>query len=85
MHGWHQVAQKFKTTTSPSKELFVTVVPSSDLSEKLGAWPPTLSSSELLLESLQLDRINADRQKSTFTDHDFIRLLLEFCIQSSTP
>jgi len=72
MHGWHQVAQKFKTTTLPANEPFVTVVPSSDLSEKLGARPPTLSSSERLLESLQLDRINADRQTSTLTNHDFM-------------
>jgi hypothetical protein len=37
MHGWHQVAQKFKITTLPLRVLLLTVVPSSDVSEKLGA------------------------------------------------
>src|SRR6266849_8641515 len=41
MHGWHHVAQKFKTTTLPLRALLLTVVPSSDVSEKLGAWLPT--------------------------------------------
>src|SRR5436305_919847 len=44
-HGAHHVAQKFRITTLPLSEPLLTVVPSTDLSEKAGAWLPTLTSS----------------------------------------
>ncbi len=43
MQGAHQVAQKFRTSTLPPKEVGLTRLPSSVVMEKSGAWPPSLA------------------------------------------
>src|SRR6266436_6935014 len=79
MHGWHHVAQKFKTTTFPLSALLLTVVPSSDLSAKLGASLPstTVAGSGSLVPQPENESTRTKTKQKIVGADTFISNLLE--------